>query len=274
MSKLNYIEFILSRRTVRTFSPRSVEKEKIMTLIELAHNAPSAGNLQPWRFIIVEDPAIQEALMEVSYEQEWIYNAPALVAVIADIERCKLQYGDRGYLYAIMSTSAAIENFLLGAHALGLSGVWVSGFIQKEVDSILNVPSGFMTLALIPIGYPKKEPEPKGMADIYSRVYYNKFGIKWEYPWRVLREYRVGAELIKKKSKRFFSILKSSGEIREEYAEFINALNNIREKEKVYRLGLKREPGYLYFTDKDGDISRIKAKKIKKGEQNESGRKK
>ncbi|MCD6590144.1 nitroreductase family protein [Candidatus Woesearchaeota archaeon] len=268
------LEFISTRRSIRKYSLKPVEWEKIITAIDIATTAPSAGNLQPWRFIIIEDSGIQAELYEYCYEQPWVYNAPALVAVVADIERCKSQYGERGYEYAIESVSAAIQNFLLALHALGLGAVWVSGFEQREVDEVLGVPAGKMTIALIAIGYPAEQPEPKTIFDLKTRIYFNKYGFKVSRVWKLLRNYRAGREEAERNIKKWFKrILGKPRGVVEKYQDFIATAEGLEGKQKVAKLNLKREKGWLYFIDSDGDVARVPMKWKEKKEKEEDNQK-
>ncbi len=259
---MDLFKAISERRSIRHYKLLPVEIEKVLMAIDIATNAPSAGNLQPWRFIIIDDGRIQEELYRFSYEQPWILNAPLIVAVIADIERCKAQYGDRGYEYAIESVSAAIQNFLLAIQEFGLGGVWVSGFYQGEIDRILNVPKGKMTIALIPIGYPNEKPEPKTVFSLRSRVYFNSYGRYIKDIDKFFTDYADYFEKktsnIKKALRRLFK--KDKTDLEKKYSELISIAEGREGKQKVVKLRIKREKGWLYFIDSDGDISRVPAK--------------
>ena len=264
---------LMERRSVRSYKLLPVEMEKVLMAIDLATNAPSAGNLQPWRFIIIEDPNEQEELYRFSYEQPCIINAPLVVAVIADIERCKSQYGERGYDYAIESVSATIDEFLLALRGLGLGSVWISGFQQSEIDRILHVPKGKKTIAIIPIGYPSNKPkEPKTVFSLKSRVFFEEYGLIYRDLDKIFMDY---ASYNERKIKGLRNWLKKvfKGEekrnLEARYNEFISVAEGSGGKQKVVKLRIKREKGWLYFIDSDGDISRVPAKwnKTKKGKE-------
>jgi len=153
------LEIIKGRRSVRRFTREKVPKEHVFLLIEAARWAPSAGNLQPWEFIIVTDDNIKYKLMEAALHQEYIYEAPVVIVAAANIPRTSNYYGKRGEeLYVIQDVAAAIQNILLMAHALGLGAVWIGAFYEDRVKEILRLPEYVRPLAIIPVGWPAERP--------------------------------------------------------------------------------------------------------------------
>jgi nitroreductase len=155
---MNFIELAKARRSIRNFKSDDVPEEYLIQLIEAAQTAPSAGNCQPWHFYIIKDKAIIQSIRKESCRQAFISTAPVLLVVCADIVKSEERYKKRGReLYCIQDTAAAIQNILLCAQSLGLGACWCGHFGEKEITGILNLKDGMRPIAIIPIGYPKKE---------------------------------------------------------------------------------------------------------------------
>lgn len=155
---MDFIELVKSRRSIRTFKSDDVPESLLIQLIYSAQAAPSAGNCQPWHFYIIRDKAIIQRIRKEACKQAFITTAPVLFVVCADIAMSEKRYKNRGRdLYCIQDTAAAIQNILLCAHSLGLGTCWCGHFGEKELSEILSLQNGMRPIAIIPIGYPKKE---------------------------------------------------------------------------------------------------------------------
>ena len=148
-------EAIRTRRSARRFADRDIEPGVVERLIEAATWAPSAGNLQPWRFFAVRGEAWKTALAEAALGQRFVAQAPVVVVVCAEPGRSATRYGERGrMLYCLQDTAAATQNLLLAAAALGIGSCWVGAFDEEAVSRALGLPPGFRPVAIIPLGYP------------------------------------------------------------------------------------------------------------------------
>jgi nitroreductase len=174
---MDVLEAIKGRRSVRAFrSEKNVSEETVQELIDAACWAPSAGNIQPWEFIVVRKPEIKRRLAEAAFDQSFIDEAPVVIVVCADENRSSEGYGQRGRaLYCIQDTSAAIQNIHLAAYSLGLGTCWVGAFKEDEVREILKIPRGIRPVALIPVGYPLKFPSPRAKRAVGEIVHYEVF---------------------------------------------------------------------------------------------------
>ncbi|MCK4483131.1 nitroreductase family protein, partial [Candidatus Bathyarchaeota archaeon] len=106
-------------------------------LVDSARWAPSAGNTQPWRFIIVRKPEIKRKLAAAALGQSFVEEAPVVIVVCADEDRSSMGYGVRGKtLYCIQDTAAAIQNIHLAAYSLGLGTCWIGAFREEEARRI------------------------------------------------------------------------------------------------------------------------------------------
>jgi len=173
---MDVLDAIKGRRSIRAFKRRDVSAEVVEKLIDAARWAPSAGNIQPWEFIVVRKPEIKRRLAEAALDQLFIEEAPVVIVVCAD-ENASLQwYGIRGKtLYCIQDTAAAIQNINLAAYSLGLGTCWVGAFREEEAREILKTPHGIRPVAIIPIGYSDEAPPPPGRRPLSKIVHYETF---------------------------------------------------------------------------------------------------
>ena len=173
------IENIMTRTSIRKYKDQPVEQEKIDIMLKAAMAAPTAVNLQPWHFIVIDD---KNTLKLLSGQQP--NNAPLIIAVCGDTNKTTMPDG-KGKLpdFWVQDVSAATENLLLAAHAQGLGAVWTGVYPVMErvaeVANVLNCPENIIPLAVVRIGYPDESPEPKDKFK-QENISYNKFGGKME----------------------------------------------------------------------------------------------
>lgn len=169
---MDVITAIKTRRSIRTFLDKPVEKEKIDELLKLAMCAPSAGNEQPWHFIVVDDVKIKKDIADMHPYAKMLYQAPIGIIVLGDVSLEKY----KGYW--VQDCSAAIMNILTAAPAFNLQTVWCGIYPTEErvkdfVD-YFKLPSNMIPMALIALGYSDK----KGFeVDRFKpeRIHYNRF---------------------------------------------------------------------------------------------------
>jgi len=173
---LEVFEAIKTRRSIRAFTNQEVSEEEVRRLIEAARHAPSAGNIQPWEFIIVRDPQRKRMLAAAALNETFIEEAPVVIVVCADEIQSDGGYGARGVtLYCLQDTAAATQNILLAACALGLGTCWVGAFYEEEVRKVLNVPRGVRPVAIVPVGHPAEKPGPRQKRPITEIIHYETF---------------------------------------------------------------------------------------------------
>ena len=171
------IENIMTRTSIRQFKAQPVEQDKVDILLKAAMAAPSALNLQPWHFIVIND---KETIALLSGKQPT--SAPLMIAVCGDTDKTMLPDGNAKLPdFWVEDVSAATENLLLAAHALGLGAVWTGVYPAMdrtaEVANVLNCPQNIVPLAVVRVGYPDESPEPKNKYK-EENISYNKFGTK------------------------------------------------------------------------------------------------
>jgi nitroreductase len=177
VQRMELFEAIEKRRSVRAFRLDPLRKGDLERILGSAILAPSAGNLQPWSFVVSMEGAIKEALAEAALNQEFIAEAPVLITVCAMEEHSAKRYGDRGMtLYCVQDTAAAIENMLLSATALGYGACWIGAFNEGKVRQILSIPPMARPVALIPVGVPKEEPTKTTRKPLEAVVHRETYG--------------------------------------------------------------------------------------------------
>ncbi len=176
MELLDVFEAIRNRRSIRAFTGEDVSEEEVERLIDAARWAPSAGNIQPWEFIVIRDRKTKRRVSAAALDQTFIEEAPVVVVVCANHMRSARGYGSRGTtLYCLQDTAAAVQNLLLAAYALGLGTCWVGAFREEEVKKALNIVGGVRPVAIIPVGHAAEEPEAQWRRPKREIVHYEKF---------------------------------------------------------------------------------------------------
>jgi nitroreductase len=173
---MELLEAIKGRRSTRNFKKQTIPDNAIETIIDAAICAPSAGNIQPWEFVIIKNPAVKEKLAEAALNQRHVEEAPVVIVVCADEKRSSMGYGSRGRtLYCLQDTAAATQNILLAAYSLGLGACWVGAFNEDEVKDILKAPEGLKPVAMVPLGYPNAASRQRGRRLLNQIVHYDGF---------------------------------------------------------------------------------------------------
>ncbi len=192
---MDALECISTRRSIRRFLGIPVDSETQMTIVEAGSMAPSSGNMQDWKFIIIDKKPLMKNICTHSLNQECVQNAAFLVVVCSDPEQTELNYGLRGErLYTTQNCAAAAENMLLAAHALGLGGTWVGAFDEEKLREILDIPSKARPQVILAFGYPDEVPEHKRLKDLSIITYYNAYGANVKNIHRVLWDFSVDWE--------------------------------------------------------------------------------
>lgn len=159
---MEVFEAIRVRRSVRRYLGDPLPAEVLEELLSAAILAPSAGNTQPWRFIVVRDRKLREGLVAAAHGQGFLAEAPVVIVVCADLDRARRAYRQRGEtLYCLQDTAAAIQNLLLAATAKGLGTCWVGAFDEGKVAELLGLPRELRPVALVPVGRPGEQPRAR-----------------------------------------------------------------------------------------------------------------
>jgi nitroreductase len=157
-SKLDYV---FSRRSIRSYQPEDVEEGLVHDLLEAAMAAPSAVAKDPWQFVVIRNRSMLAKIAEGLPNGKMLADAPVGVVVCGDLQRAH----DGQLSYLLQDCSAAIENLLLAASTLGLGACWLGVHPREErvahIRLLLHIPEGVIPVAAIAIGWPAESHKPR-----------------------------------------------------------------------------------------------------------------
>ena len=163
------LENIMGRKSVRKYLPKPVEKEKIEVLLKAGMAAPSGKDVRPWELIVIDDREVLDSMAAVLPYAKMLKEAPMAIVVCGDTTKSSYWYLD---------CSAATQNVLLAAEALGLGAVWTAAYpYEDRIDVVrqnTGLPENIVPLCVIPIGYPDGPQKAKDKFDL-QRVHRNKY---------------------------------------------------------------------------------------------------
>lgn len=156
------LDNIATRTSVRDYEARPVEKEKIEKMLRAAMAAPTAMNKQPWHFVVVDQRNVLDALAGANPYAKMLKKAPLAIVVCGNTDKM-IEGGGRDFW--IQDASAATENLLLAAHAMGLGAVWTGAYPSEErcisISKVLSLSDNLIPLNMIVVGYTAEHPQPK-----------------------------------------------------------------------------------------------------------------
>ncbi|MBI4145133.1 nitroreductase family protein [Candidatus Woesearchaeota archaeon] len=171
------LEAIRTRRSIRKYLDLPLEFEKVGRVLDAGRLAPSAGNLQDWKFVLVVQPEKRLQIAEACLQQYWVATAPVLIIVCSEPKKSERYYGKRGEdLYSTLNAGAAVENMLLAAHGQGLGACWVSAFDDAMLRRAISVPDNAKPLAVITLGYPDEKPVAPLKFELHNIVFFERYG--------------------------------------------------------------------------------------------------
>ena len=162
---MNIIDIIKSRRSIRKFTSEPVSEELVETILEAGRWAPSGLNNQPWRFAVIRDAGLRQAISELTHYSKIVMAAQVLITVFLDTEKSYHREKD------IQAIGACLQNMLLEAHSLGLGAVWLGEIIRsnEQIKTILGLARRLDLMAVVALGYPDEKPKSvkrKPLADL------------------------------------------------------------------------------------------------------------
>ena len=185
---MEVLEAIKTRRSIRKYKATPVDDKTIQLVLEAARWAPSWGNTQCWRFIVVRDSNLKaqlaQALGKVSGAPnpslDAVRNTPVVIVACVKLGKSGYDEGrlatDKGDYWYMFDVALAMQNLTLAAHSLGLGTVHVGLFDAGKVAAILEVPSGFRVVSMTPLGYPDQAPKVRPRKELFEIVFYDKYG--------------------------------------------------------------------------------------------------
>lgn len=160
-----FLKLVEERKSIRRYLPRAVDREKIRVCIEAARLAPSAENVQPWRFVVLDDPDIKASFAADVFSgiysiSKFAAEAPVLILVLARLDILANRIGKQiqGIHYYLIDIGIAGEHLVLQAEELGLGTCWIGWFHTGKARKFLKIPSKYKIVSLISMGYYEKKP--------------------------------------------------------------------------------------------------------------------
>jgi nitroreductase len=178
---MDVFEAIRSYRPCRGYLPKPIPAEKLKAVLGAARLAPSQSNMQPWRFVVVQDDEVKRKLAQACVRGRLVGEAPVVVVAFSVEEDIPVTIG--GYISAYpLDVAVSIGHLELAATAEGLGSTWMVDFHEEKVRAVLGVPEGIHPLAIIPIGFPAEsngtaKSTAEGRKSPDEIISYN------EYPW-------------------------------------------------------------------------------------------
>jgi nitroreductase len=156
---MQFGEVIERRRSIRAFQATPVEEGQINAILAASRLAPSAGDLQAYKIVIVRQLETRTLLAEAALGQRFIAEAPVVLVFFADARRSEGKYGSRGAtLFCLQDATIAAAYAQLGAAAQQLGSCWVGAFDDAQVAKLLGAPAYLRPVVLLPVGYPAESP--------------------------------------------------------------------------------------------------------------------
>ena len=163
-------EAIRLRRSIRNYQDRPIEQEKLIRILEAGRLAPSARNLQDWKFIVVRDKEKRQKLSEAAMGQPHVARAPVVIAACATQTENVMTCGQ--YCYPI-DLAIAVDHMSLAAMAEGLGTCWIGAFHEDKVKDILGVPEKIRVAIMMTLGYPAESPAARPRKKLEEIVAYD-----------------------------------------------------------------------------------------------------
>jgi len=182
--KKSFQQLVQNRRSIRKYLEKPVEREKVLTCLEAARMAPSADHVQPWRYLVIDEPELKriftdEVFSGIYSKTKFAAKAPVIIVMLAKLDVVANRIGKQiqGIHYYFIDMGIAGEHIVLQAEELGLGTCWIGWFSTRKTRKLLNIPRKYKIVSLLSIGYyenrPSKEKQRKTLSEI---VWFNKIG--------------------------------------------------------------------------------------------------
>jgi len=170
-------EIIANRRSIRKYTQIPVDKNLWGQIVVAGTHAPSCGNLQNWKVIVITNPQTKKKIVQAAFHQVWIEQAPVIIVICSDDKLVHQFYGTRGQrLYAVQNTAAMAQNMLLKATELGLGSCWISAFDEERLKVALSIPSNIRPQSIITIGYADETVPAPTLRDPHDFLFFETYG--------------------------------------------------------------------------------------------------
>lgn len=182
------VPVIFERTTTRSFKNKPINKEDIVKILTAGTMAANSGNMQPWEFIIVDQPNIRKEVAKNTYAgyyakgstyQKYVEEAGLIIVACTNFKRTAAAYGEDANLWSLLDTAAAIQNMLLTATALGLGSCWIGGINKEGIRNLLNIPKDVLPISLVLIGYTDKKLSRRKKLPIELVTHNNQYNVPY-----------------------------------------------------------------------------------------------
>jgi nitroreductase len=195
-------EVLQKRRSVRKFLEAPLDWENVGDILDAGRVAPTAGNVQDVRFLVIQDPEQRNKVAEACYQQYWMAKAPIHIVVGVEPQKTEQFYGKRGKeLYAAHDAAAAAMSIILAAEAMGLATCWVGAFEDHMLKRACGMSDDVQAHCVIPLGYADEKPREPVKFSIETMVYLDKWGNRYTSIYDLTGEFSHSTEAALKKGK-------------------------------------------------------------------------
>lgn len=170
---MDLIPEIVKRYSCRSYQDKPVEQDALDRVLEAARLAPSAKNMQEWRFVVVRDAQTRAKLVPACCDQAFVGQAPVVIACCAEQADYTMRCGQRA---APIDVAIAVEHMALQATREGLATCWIGAFWEDKVRALLNIPNPIAIIEMLVLGHPADSPGPKKREPIDTIVSYDTWG--------------------------------------------------------------------------------------------------
>jgi nitroreductase len=170
---MELMSIIQNRHSIRKYKPDPISQNDLNMILEAARLAPSCGNQQCWKFIVVTNEYLKRTIGKIC-SLNWLAQAPAIIVGCADPSKSGVK-GDQEYY--MLDIGISLEHLILAATNLGLGTCWVGVFNERLLKQTLHVPKNIRVVALTPLGYPNEKPRPttrKSLDEMFCQNYYSR----------------------------------------------------------------------------------------------------
>jgi len=177
---MDFFQTVRQRRSIRKYKSDPIPEDHITQMLEAARFAPSAGNYQPWKFVVVREPTTIQRLARAARKQNFLAKAAAIVIAFADANVFLPPPPREPGLLMIppcfeIDVMIAIEHLILAATALGYGSCWVGAFNESEVKQVVSIPDRMKIVALVSLGVAAENPKPPSRKPLSEIVFHEKY---------------------------------------------------------------------------------------------------
>ncbi len=169
---MEVMDAIRNRHSVRSYQEKPIEEDKLRRILDAGRLAPSANNMQEWRFVVVRDAKTRQKLMKAAKGQTFVGQAPVVIAACATEVEYVMTCGHHCYP---IDLAIAVDHITLAAVDEGLGTCWIGAFYEDEVKKLLGVPDELRVPILLALGYPADTPGPKSRKSFEEVVAFERF---------------------------------------------------------------------------------------------------